>query len=112
MFRRTFIGAAASVASLPLASLAQDAWPTKPVKIICPFPAGGTSDVMARMVAEPLTKELGQQVIVENIGGAGGTIGTLRATEDGARRLHASSRPAWARTRWRTGSTRSSATTR
>ncbi len=81
MFRRTFIGAAASAASLPLASLAQDAWPTKPVKLISPFPAGGTSDVMARMIAEPLTKELGQQVIVENIGGAGGTIGTLRASK-------------------------------
>ena len=81
MFRRTFIGAAASAASLPLVSLAQDAWPTKPVKLISPFPAGGTSDVMARMIAEPLTKELGQQVIVENIGGAGGTIGTLRASK-------------------------------
>ena len=79
MFRRTFIGAAATMAALPLSALAQDAWPNKPVKIIMPFPAGGTSDVMARMVAEPLTKELGQQVIVENIGGAGGTIGTLRA---------------------------------
>ncbi len=80
MFRRTFIGAAASLASTPLVSLAQDAWPSKPIKLISPFPAGGTSDVMARMIAEPLTKELGQQVIVENIGGAGGTIGTLRAT--------------------------------
>jgi len=46
-----------------------------------PYHAGGTSDVMARMVADPLTKELGQQVIVENIGGAGGTIGTLRAAK-------------------------------
>jgi tripartite-type tricarboxylate transporter receptor subunit TctC len=81
MFRRTFIGAAASVTSLPLVSLAQDAWPTKPVKLISPFPAGGTSDVMARMIAEPLTRELGQQVIVENVGGAGGTIGTLRASK-------------------------------
>ena len=60
---------------------AQDAWPTKPVKLVSPFPAGGTSDVMARMVAGALTKELGQQVIVENIGGAGGTIGTLRALQ-------------------------------
>jgi tripartite-type tricarboxylate transporter receptor subunit TctC len=58
---------------------AQDAFPNKPLKIISPFPAGGTSDVMARLISEPLGKELGQQVIVENIGGAGGTIGTLRA---------------------------------
>jgi tripartite-type tricarboxylate transporter receptor subunit TctC len=81
MFRRTLVGAAAAVAALPLPALAQEAWPSKPLKIICPFPAGGTSDVMARLVAEPLTKELVQQVIVENIGGAGGTIGTLRAAK-------------------------------
>lgn len=82
MLRRSIIAAAAgatAVTSLPLK--AQDAWPSKPVKIICPFPAGGTSDVMARLVAEPLAKELGQQFIVENIGGAGGTIGTLRAAK-------------------------------
>ena len=79
MDRRTFIAAAASLAGLP--AQAQDAWPSKPVKIISPFPPGGTSDVMARLVAEPLTRELGQQVIVENIGGAGGTIGTLRAAK-------------------------------
>jgi tripartite-type tricarboxylate transporter receptor subunit TctC len=47
--------------------------------LISPFPAGGTSDVMARMIAAPLSKELGQQVVVENIGGAGGTIGAARA---------------------------------
>jgi len=81
MIRRSnFICAAAAALALTAApSMAQDSWPTRPVKIVSPFPAGGTSDVMARMVAEALTKELGQQVIVENIGGAGGTIGTLRA---------------------------------
>jgi len=61
--------------------LAQDSWPSKPVRIISPFPAGGTSDVMARMVAQALTRELGQQFVVENIGGAGGTIGTLKAVQ-------------------------------
>ncbi len=60
---------------------AQDVWPNKPVKLISPFPAGGTSDVMARMIADALGKEFGQQFIVENIGGAGGTIGTLRASK-------------------------------
>jgi tripartite-type tricarboxylate transporter receptor subunit TctC len=70
------------LAALPtLPARAQDNWPSKPVKIVSPFPAGGTSDVMARMVAEALTKELGQQFIVENIGGAGGTVGTLRAAK-------------------------------
>ncbi len=77
---------AALAALLTGPTVAQDTWPSKPVKLISPFPAGGTSDIMARLVAEALGKELGQQFIVENIGGAGGTIGTLRgakATPDG-----------------------------
>jgi tripartite-type tricarboxylate transporter receptor subunit TctC len=78
MIRRTLLAAALALTSL--AAAAQDAWPSKPVKIVSPFPAGGTSDVMARMLAEALGKELGQQFIIENIGGAGGTVGTLRAT--------------------------------
>jgi tripartite-type tricarboxylate transporter receptor subunit TctC len=81
MNRKPF-SALALIFLLSLASTAvhaQDNWPNKPVKIVSPFPAGGTSDVMARMVGEALTKELGQQVIVENIAGAGGTVGTLRA---------------------------------
>ncbi len=77
MFRRALIALAAACCVLPAA--AQDNWPSKPLKIVSPFPAGGTSDIMARMVAEALARELGQQVIVDNIGGAGGTIGTLRA---------------------------------
>lgn len=75
----TAVGAALGLGALPAS--AQDNWPAKPVKIISPFPAGGTSDVMARMISAALTKELGQQFIVENIGGAGGTIGTLKATQ-------------------------------
>ena len=73
------MAAACALACWPAA--AQDNWPSKPVKIISPFPAGGTSDVMARMVAQALSKEFNQPFIVENIGGAGGTIGTLRATQ-------------------------------
>ena len=72
---------AALAAGLTLPAAAQDNWPTKPVRIISPFPAGGTSDVMARMLAEALSKELGQQFIIDNVGGAGGTIGTLRAAK-------------------------------
>jgi len=81
MIRRTLAGAAAALALFMTPAFAQDNWPSKPVKLISPFPAGGTSDIMARMVAEALTRELGQQFIVENIGGAGGTIGTLRAAK-------------------------------
>jgi tripartite-type tricarboxylate transporter receptor subunit TctC len=77
MLRRTLLAIAAAL--LPPCAQAQDAWPSKPVKLISPFPAGGTSDIMARMMADALSKELGQQFIVDNIGGAGGTIGTLRA---------------------------------
>ena len=84
MIRRHLLLALTSACLLAQAhapARAQDAWPAKPVKIVCPFPAGGTSDIMARLMAEALGKELGQQFIVENIGGAGGTVGTLRATK-------------------------------
>ena len=82
MTRRSLLVVAATALALnALPPLAQDAWPAKPVKIISPFPVGGTSDVMARMVAQALGRELGQPFIVENIGGAGGTIGTLKAAQ-------------------------------
>ncbi len=64
----------------------QSDYPSKPVKIIVPFPAGGTSDVMARLVAEELGKILKQPFIIENVGGAGGVIGTekgAKTTPDG-----------------------------
>ncbi len=66
-------------AALAPAAWAQSDYPNKPVKIIVTFPPGGTSDVLARMLAEELGKSLKQPFIVENIGGAGGTIGTDRA---------------------------------
>lgn len=65
---------------------AQSDYPSKPVKIIVPFPAGGTSDVMGRLVADELGKVLKQPFIVENVGGAGGVIGTekgAKAAPDG-----------------------------
>lgn len=70
----------------PGTASAQSDYPNKPVKIIVPFPAGGTSDVMGRMVAEELSKIFRQPFIVDNIGGAGGVIGTdraVKATPDG-----------------------------
>lgn len=84
MIRRKLVSLAALAslgAALPLAALAQADYPNKPVKIIVPFPAGGTSDVMGRLVAEELGKILKQPFIVENIGGAGGVIGTERGAK-------------------------------
>jgi tripartite-type tricarboxylate transporter receptor subunit TctC len=71
---------------LPLAAAAQDAWPNKPVRFISPFPPGGGTDAFARPLAAKLTQQLGQSVIIENRGGAGGTIGAdiaAKATPDG-----------------------------
>lgn len=59
--------------SVPLLVNAQS-WPTKPIKLIIPFVAGGTTDILGRLLAQQLTKDLGQNVIVENKGGAGGNI--------------------------------------
>ena len=53
-------------------------YPSKPITLIVPFPAGGGSDILARIVAERMKASLGQPVVIENIGGAGGTIGTTR----------------------------------
>ena len=88
--RRTFLAACAlALGTLTMTSiaLAQDnAWPSRPVKIIVPFPAGGTSDLMGRLIADQLSKALKQPFIVDNKGGAGGTIGSeqvAKAPADG-----------------------------
>ena len=63
--------------SLPENSLAQQkTYPTRPITLVVPFPAGGGNDALARLVAERMSKTLGQQIVVENRGGAGGTIAT------------------------------------
>ena len=84
MVRKSIL--ALGILSLFGSAFAQSAYPTKPIKLLVPFAAGGTTDLIARVIADPLGRELGQPVIVENRGGGGGSIGaaeTARATPDG-----------------------------
>lgn len=80
---------AAVVAPLLLATAgaaAAQTWPTKPITWIVPFSAGGPTDAMARDIADKVHKQLGQTIVIENLGGAGGTLGAAkaaRATPDG-----------------------------
>ena len=60
------------------------AWPTKPIKFVVPYPPGGGTDVIARIVQEPMSQALGQQIIIDNRGGAGGSIGTDAVTKSPA----------------------------
>ncbi|MFP5472789.1 MAG: Bug family tripartite tricarboxylate transporter substrate binding protein [Gammaproteobacteria bacterium] len=85
--RRTLLAslAVAAAGALPLGALAQN-FPTKPITIIVPFSVGGTTDILARIVGQGLTTELGQSVVVDNKPGAGGNIGgslAAKAAADG-----------------------------
>src|ERR1700681_2605740 len=68
--------------ALTASALPQDS-PTKPVRLIIPFPPGGSNDVVGRMIAIQLSERLGKQVVVDNRGGAGGGIGTEKASNAG-----------------------------
>jgi tripartite-type tricarboxylate transporter receptor subunit TctC len=73
--RRHLIRAAAFAAAMLSAGAMAQAWPSKPISLIVPFPAGGTTDVLARALADKLSQSLGQAVIVESKPGAGATLG-------------------------------------
>ena len=93
--RRAFLRLAAGAAALPAASriAAAQSYPARPVRMICPFPAGGQIDIIARLVGQWLSERLGQQFLIDNRSGAGGNIGTeagLRAAPDGQTILLAS----------------------
>ena len=85
MKRRSVLSASLLLSSAAWVE-AQNAWPTRPITMIVPFPPGGLADLVARPVAEAMSRELGQPVIIENKAGAGGGIGmglAARAKPDG-----------------------------
>ncbi len=84
--RRCLLLAATLTLATPLVLAQASNWPTKPVTLVVPFPAGGGTDAFARPLAATLTKNLGRQFIIDNKGGAGGTLGAglaARAAPDG-----------------------------
>ena len=78
IWRRTMFGVLAS-AVLTVPAVAQ--YPTKQITVIVPFAAGGPTDVVTRLVGEHMSRSLGQTLVVENVGGAGGTLGMTRAAQ-------------------------------
>ncbi len=84
---RTFLTTAiCAIALLNSPGAAAQAWPAKPIRLMVPFPPGGSTDIVARIVAQKLAERLGQPFVIENRGGAGGTLGTAmvaKAAPDG-----------------------------
>ena len=84
--RKLLPAAVGAMMFLQAAGAAAQAWPAKPVRLMVPFPPGGSTDIVARIVAQKLSERLGQSIVIENRGGAGGTIGTAliaRSAPDG-----------------------------
>lgn len=84
--RRSLLLAAGGTLAAPRLADAQQDYPTRPIRIVVPFPAGGTTDLLARLFAQRMTETMGQSVVVENRGGGGGSIGAdvvAKAAPDG-----------------------------
>ena len=81
--RRPLVLAGASLACLSRPAVAQATWPERPVRIVVPFPPGGSTDIVARLLAEALRERLGQAFLVENRSGAGGNIVTDYVAKSG-----------------------------
>src|SRR5690349_485674 len=93
MQRRPFL-LSSLAAALPGAAFAQGSWPTRPLRMVIAYPPGGSTDVAGRLLAEQLGRRLGQQVVVDNRAGAGGTLGAnsvVRSDPDGYTLLLAAS---------------------
>jgi tripartite-type tricarboxylate transporter receptor subunit TctC len=84
--RRRFLQLTAGAAALPALSqvAAADTFPSRPITIVCPFAAGGATDVMSRVLADPIGKALGQTIIVEDLTGAAGAIGVAKVVRSPA----------------------------
>ncbi len=86
---RKTLGACAALSALMLvggAAIAADAWPTRPIRLIVPFPPGGSNDIVGRVIGQQLGERLGKPLVIDNRGGAGGLIGTeiaIHAQPDG-----------------------------
>ena len=74
--RRELLAAAAAAVALPAVGQSKDAWPSKPIRIVVPYPPGGSSDIIARAISVPLADALKQTVIIDNKPGANGNTGT------------------------------------
>ncbi|MDB5533206.1 MAG: tripartite tricarboxylate transporter family receptor, partial [Hyphomicrobiales bacterium] len=88
--RRRFLGGATTLLGSPLldSAIAQERFPSRPLTVVVPYPPGGSVDLVARALGEPMTQSLGQSIIIENRGGGGGVIGALavaQAEPDGYR---------------------------
>src|SRR5262249_45513615 len=82
--RRELIGATAlagAMALLPTSVRSQERFPTRNIRIIVAFPAGATTDMLARLFAQRMSEGLGQSVVVENVGGAGGSLGAAQVAK-------------------------------
>ena len=81
LHRRRFLHLAATAAALPVLphSAAAQGYPNRPITLIVPFPPGAATDVCARIVADHMSRTLNQQIVVQNVSGAGGTVGSTRA---------------------------------
>jgi tripartite-type tricarboxylate transporter receptor subunit TctC len=102
--RRSVLGALGAAATVPHMASAQERYPSRPIRMVVAFPAGGSADINARIVAQQLAIELGGSVVIENRGGAGGNLGAVavaQAAPDGYTLFYATSAIALARSVYR-----------